>query len=130
MRYGFIGLGHLGGHLAGSLLRGGFALTVHDRNRSAAEPLLAKGAKWAGTPKALAAACDTVVTCLPSPAVSAAVLAGPDGILAGLEKGGTWIEMSTLGRDEIQRLAKLAEAHGVAVLESPVTGGVHRAAEG
>jgi 3-hydroxyisobutyrate dehydrogenase len=130
VRYGFIGLGHLGCHLAASLLRGGFALTVHDRNRAALEPLVGKGAAWADTPMALAAACDCVITCLPSPAVSEAVLAGPDGILAGLRPGGTWIEMSTLGRDEILRLAQLAEAKGVAVLESPVTGGVHRAAEG
>ena len=130
MRYGFIGLGHLGGHLAASLLRHGFALTVHDRNRKAAETLVAEGAAWAETPKALAAASDAVITCLPSPAVSEAVLTGPDGILAGLRKGGAWIEMSTLGRDEILRLAKLAESQGIAVLESPVTGGVHRAAEG
>ena len=130
MRYGYIGLGHLGGHLAASLLRNGFALTVHDRDRTAAEPLIAKGAAWTDSPKALAARCDAVITCLPSPAVSEAVLAGSDGILAGLAKGGAWIEMSTLGRDEIQRLAALAEAQGIATLECPVTGGVHKAAEG
>ena len=130
MRHGFIGLGHLGGHLATSLVRQGFPLTVHDRNRGAAESLIAKGAAWAETPRVLAAGCDVVITCLPSPAVSEAVLTGPDGILAGLKRGGTWIEMSTLGRDEIQRLARLAGAAGIAVLESPVTGGVHRAAEG
>jgi 3-hydroxyisobutyrate dehydrogenase len=130
MRYGYIGLGHLGGHLAASLLRAGFQLTVHDRNRAAADPLIAKGAAWADSPKALAARCDAVITCLPSPAVSEAVLSGADGILAGLAEGGTWIEMSTLGRDEIQRLATLAQAKGVAVLECPVTGGVHKAAEG
>jgi 3-hydroxyisobutyrate dehydrogenase len=130
MRYGYIGLGHLGGQLAASLLREGFSLTVHDRNRAAADPLVAKGAAWAESPKALAARCDAVITCLPSPAVSEAVLTSADGILAGLATGGTWIEMSTLGRDEIKRLAALAEAKGVAVLESPVTGGVHKAAEG
>ena len=130
MRYGYVGLGHLGAQLAASLLREGFALTVHDRNRVAADPLIAKGATWADSPKALAARCDVVITCLPSPAVSEAVLTGADGILAGLAKGGTWIEMSTLGRDEIQRLAGLAQAQGIAVLECPVTGGVHKAAEG
>jgi 3-hydroxyisobutyrate dehydrogenase len=130
MRYGYVGLGHLGGQLAASLLRAGFQVTVHDRNRAAADPLIAKGAVWADSPKALAARCDAVITCLPSPAVSEAVLTGADGILAGLAKGGTWIEMSTLGRDEIQRLAALAAAQGVAVLECPVTGGVHKAAEG
>jgi len=130
MRYGYIGLGHLGAPLAGSLLRDGFALTVTDLNRDLAAPLLARGAHWADSPKAVAAASDAVITCLPSPAVSEKVLCGPDGILAGLRSGGAWIEMSTLGRDEILRLAAKAAEKGIATLESPVTGGVHRAAAG
>ena len=130
MRYGYVGLGHLGGHLAASLLRAGFQVAVHDRNRAAADPLIAKGAVWADSPKTLAAQCDAVITCLPSPAASEAVLTGADGIFAGLAKGGTWIEMSTLGRDEIQRLAALSQAQGIAMLECPVTGGVHKAAAG
>ena len=130
MRYGYIGLGHLGAQLAGSLLRAGFALTIHDRNRQAAAPLLAGGAHWADSPKAVAERSDAVITCLPSPSISEQVLTGSDGILAGLSPGGTWIEMSTLGRDEILRLAAKAAEKGVATLESPVTGGVHRAAAG
>ena len=130
MRYGFIGLGNLGAPLAGSLLRAGFALTVHDRNRQAAASLLANGAGWADSPKAVAERSDAVITCLPSPAASEKVLCGPDGILAGLRTGGAWIEMSTLGRDEILRLAAKAAEKGIATLEAPVTGGVHRAAAG
>jgi 3-hydroxyisobutyrate dehydrogenase len=130
MRYGFIGLGHLGGHLAASLLKAGFSLTVHDLNPSLAGRHLALGAKWAASPKSLAAASDAVLTCLPSPKISEAVLTGPDGILAGLKSGGTWIEMSTLGRDEILTLAALAERAGIDTLEAPVTGGVHLAAAG
>src|SRR4051812_29267449 len=108
MRYGFIGLGHLGGHLAASLVRHGLALTVHDRDPRTAERLLAAGAGWADTPAACAAAADAVLTCLPSPAASRAVLAGEAGILAGLRPGGTWIEMSTNGPEEIRALAALA----------------------
>jgi 3-hydroxyisobutyrate dehydrogenase len=130
MRYGYIGLGHLGAQLAGSLLREGFPLTVTDLNRDLAAPLLARGARWADSPKAVAGASDAVITCLPSPAVSEKVLCGLDGILAGLRSGGAWIEMSTLGRDEILRLAAKAAEKGVATLEAPVTGGVHRAAAG
>ncbi|TIR64265.1 MAG: NAD(P)-dependent oxidoreductase, partial [Mesorhizobium sp.] len=66
----------------------------------------------------------------PSPKVSEAVLAGSDGLLDGLAAGGTWIEMSTNGRDEILRLAALASAKGIETLECPVTGGVHLAAAG
>jgi len=130
MRYGFIGLGHLGGHLAASLLRGGFKVSVHDINRELAGRHLAMGAKWGDSPKAVAEASDAVLTCLPSPRVSKAVLAGPDGILAGFKSGCAWIEMSTLGRDEILRLAALAGQANVGTLEAPVTGGVHLAAAG
>jgi 3-hydroxyisobutyrate dehydrogenase len=130
MRYGFVGLGHLGEKLAGSLLREGFSITVTDLDRRNAEKLLAAGASWAGSAREVAAASDAVITCLPSPKVSERVLAGPDGILDGLRPGGTWIEMSTNGRDEILRLSALAAAKGVRVLESPVTGGVHKAAAG
>lgn len=130
MRYGYIGLGHLGGHLAESLLEAGFDITVHDIDKSLAARHLKAGARWADTPETLAAGCDAVITCLPSPKVTEKVLAGEHGILGGLAPGGTWIEMSTLGRDEITRFAALAAAKGVRTLESPVTGGVHRAAHG
>ncbi len=130
MRYGYIGLGHLGGNLAASLLREGYSVTVHDRDRTAAERLIALGAAWADTPKAVAEKSDAVITCLPSPAVSEAVLCGPGGILDGLKPGGTWIEMSTLGREEIEALAGQARDKGIETLECPVTGGVHRAAHG
>src|SRR5438874_2043263 len=99
MRYGFIGLGNLGGHLAASLVRHGFAVTVTDLDPASAETLLAGGASWAETPEALAAAVDAVFTCLPSPSVSESVLTGPRGILAALKAGGTWIEMSTNDKD-------------------------------
>jgi 3-hydroxyisobutyrate dehydrogenase len=130
MRYGFIGLGNLGAHLAGSLLRGGFALTVNDLNKSAANPLIAAGARWAESPQACAAGSDAVITCLPSPAASRSVLTGEAGVLEGLKPGGTWIEMSTNDRHEIEAIAALAAKQGVATLEAPVTGGVHRAASG
>jgi 3-hydroxyisobutyrate dehydrogenase len=130
MRYGYIGLGHLGGHLAESLITHGFDVTVNDIDKALAARHLDQGAKWAATPKQLAQGVDAVITCLPSPRVTEAVLSGDDGVLAGLKTGGTWIEMSTLGRDEITRFAGLAAEKGIRTLESPVTGGVHRAAHG
>jgi len=127
MRYGYIGLGNLGGHLAASLQRSGFDLVVHDTNKGLAVRHLTKGAAWASSVRELATQVDHVFTCLPSPAASETVLLE---LLEGLKPGATWIENSTLGRDEVQRLAKLAEARGVRVLEAPVTGGVHLAARG
>jgi 3-hydroxyisobutyrate dehydrogenase len=127
MRYGYIGLGNLGGHLAASLIRNGFAVVVSDIDRSLAERHIGAGAKWAASPKEVAAQVDHVFTCLPSPAVSEKVLTQ---LLEGMKPGATWIENSTLGRDEILRLAKSAAAKGVRTLEAPVTGGVHLAARG
>jgi 3-hydroxyisobutyrate dehydrogenase len=127
MRYGYIGLGNLGGHLAASLLRAGFEVTVNDLNPDLARRHLAKGAAWADSPEALAAAVDHVFTCLPSPAASEAVLAR---MLPAMREGAHWIENSTLGRDDVKRMAGLASTMGVRLMEAPVTGGVHLAARG
>lgn len=130
MRLGFIGLGNLGRHLATSLLRSGFALTVYDRDEAAARPLIDAGAAWASSARDVAAASDSVFTCLPSPQAVVEVVTGEAGLLEGLRAGGTWIDSSTNDRHELQRLAARAQARGVHCLEAPVTGGVHLAASG
>jgi 3-hydroxyisobutyrate dehydrogenase len=121
MKIGFIGLGNLGEHLAANLLRAGFAVTVHDLNPETAAGLIEAGAVWAASPKQAAEAADTVITCLPSPAVVANVMTAADGVLAGLGEGATWIEMSTNDLNEVKRLAALAADQGVACLEAPET---------
>jgi len=130
MRVGFIGLGNLGVHLATSLQRNGFDLTVNDIRKESAADLIAKGVKWADSPKALAENVDIVITCLPSPAVVKTVMLSENGVLAGLKKGGVWMEMSTNDRHVIEEIAEKAAALGIDTLESPVTGGVHLAASG
>ncbi|NUB42874.1 NAD(P)-dependent oxidoreductase [Fertoebacter nigrum] len=127
MHYGYIGLGNLGGHLAASLIRAGFRVTVHDLNPALGARHVDMGAGWADSPAALAGMVDHVFTCLPSPAVSDAVLAQ---VLPALREGAHWIENSTLGRDDILRLGAVAAGHGVRLMEAPVTGGVHLAAQG
>ena len=127
MKYGYIGLGNLGGHIAMSLIKAGFDLTVYDLSPALGERHVKAGAKWAATPRILAEQVDHVFTCLPSPIVSEKVLTE---LLQGLKPGSTWIENSTNGRDEIIRLAAMATAKGVRTLEAPVTGGVHLAARG
>ena len=129
-RVGFIGLGNVGAKLAASLLRNGFALTVRDLDREAAQPLLDAGAGWASSPRAMATACDVVITCLPSPAASATVLEAADGLLTGLSPGKVWAEMSTTDEGEVRRLGALVAATGAAALDCPVSGGCHRAATG
>ncbi len=130
MKIGFIGLGNVGSKLAGSLLRNGFDLTVRDLDRSVAEPFLEKGAKWADSPREMAEAVDFIITCLPSPAASAAVMEADDGILAGLSAGKVWGEMSTTDEAEVKRLGALVEARGATAMDCPVSGGCHRAATG
>ena len=127
---GYIGLGHLGVHLAASLQKAGHRLTVTDLDRSSADGLIERGAEWADTAAEVAARSDVVFTCLPSPAAVNAVVTGPTGVLAGLRAGATWIDNSTNDRSETLRLAALCAERGLHMLECPVTGGVHKAAEG
>ena len=127
MHYGYIGLGNLGAACAGCLLSAGFKVTVYDLNASLAAPLVARGAVLAASARDLAASVDHVITCLPSPAVSERVLTD---ILPKMRPGASWVEMSTLGRDEVLKLAALAAASGVRMMELPVTGGVHLAHQG
>ena len=130
MNIGFIGLGNVGAKLAGSLLRNGFALTVRDLDPEQAQPLLDQGATWAASARELAANADVVITCLPSPKISAAVMEDPDGVLAGLRPESIWLEMSTTDEAEVKRLGEAVRARGALPMDCPVSGGCHRAATG
>ncbi|MGC1389285.1 MAG: NAD(P)-dependent oxidoreductase [Steroidobacteraceae bacterium] len=127
MRYGFIGLGHLGKHLAANLARGGFEVVVHDLDRGAADAVLAAGATWAPSVAVLAKSCDCLITCLPSPKATASVL---DEALPVMRSGSAWMEMSTNDFAEVEALAARAARLGIETLACPVTGGVHRAEAG
>jgi 3-hydroxyisobutyrate dehydrogenase len=127
LRYGFIGLGNLGRHLAANLARAQFDVQVHDLRRASADLAVAAGARWAESIAGLASSCDALITCLPSPAASAAVLTQA---LPRMAAGSTWIEMSTNDFVEVEKLAAEAASRGVSTLVCPVTGGVHRAETG
>ncbi|MEM7177285.1 MAG: NAD(P)-dependent oxidoreductase [Pseudomonadota bacterium] len=130
MRIGFIGLGNVGGKLAGSLVRNGHDVIVRDLDRAVARPFLEAGAGWAESPAEMAGNCEIVITCLPSPAASAAVMEAPDGILAGMKPGMIWAEMSTTDEAEVRRLGALVAARGGKPVDCPVSGGCHRADTG
>ena len=127
MHYAYIGLGNLGANCAACLLKAGFEVTVFDLNPALAARLVAMGATLASSAEAAAAAADHVITCLPSPSVSERVLRA---ILPLMKPGASWLEMSTLGREDVLRLGAVAEAAGIEMMELPVTGGVHLAAQG
>lgn len=130
MKYGFVGLGNLGAKLVANLLKGGVDVTVFDLNQEAMAKAKGQGAALAPSVAGAAGGVDGLITCLPSPAASEAVVAGPEGAFAHMPPGSTWIEMSTLGVDDIKRLAALAAEHELETLETPLTGGVHRAVTG
>ena len=130
MKIGFIGLGNLGGKLAGSLLRNKFDLTVRDLDKNLTKPFLDLGAKTANSPKELAEKVDLIITCLPSPQICAEVMEGEDGILNGLSQNKIWLEMSTTDESEVKRLGKKVTDKKAIPLDGPVSGGCHRAATG
>ena len=130
MKIGFIGLGNVGGKLAGSLVRNKFDVMVRDLDREVVQPFLDMGAEWGASPKEMAEACDIVITCLPSPAACASVMEAEDGIINGLSAGKIWAEMSTTDESEVRRLGALVAAKGAAPVDCPVSGGCHRAATG
>lgn len=129
-KIGFIGLGSLGEGLCHSLVKAGYDVTVNDLNKDLAQRLLAAGATWAATTADAVKNADVVITVLPSPAVSRAVVEGKNGVFDNLKHGGIWIEMSTTDMEDLLRLSAVAKSKGIQVLECPVTGGVHLANSG
>ena len=127
---GFIGLGNVGGKLAGSPLRNQCQLMVRDLNKTVAQPFVDAGASWADSPRIMAEQCDIVFTCLPSPAASATVMEADDGILAGLSDGKIWAEMSTTDGAEVTRLGALVKECGADPVDCPVSEGVSSCCHG
>ncbi len=127
MKVGFIGLGNVGAKLSGSLLRNGIDLTVHDLNQELVAEFVSRGAKQAEGPAQLMRDCEAVITCLPSPAASDAVM---QDMLAEVGPGKIWMEMSTTDEAEVKRLGAMVMERGGAAVDCPVSGGCHRAATG
>ena len=129
-RIGFIGLGSMGSGMTRNLLRSGFDLVVHDSRPEVLEEYAALGAEVADSAAAVAAATGTVITMLPTPAVVSDVVNGPDGILAGLPDGGTWIDMSTSVPAVADDVRRRSADRGIVVLDAPVSGMAVGAASG
>ena len=127
MKIGFVGLGNVGAKLAGSLLRNGHDLYVHDLNADFVSDFVNRGAKDGKSPAELMRACETVITCLPSPQACSAVVTA---MLDEIKPGKIWMEMSTTDASEVSRLAAIVIAKGGAAVDCPVSGGCHRADTG
>ena len=130
MKIGFIGLGNVGGKLAGSLLRNKFDLTVRDLDENLTKEFKILGAKVANSTKELSKQVDLIITCLPSPKICAEVMEGEDGVINGLSENKIWLEMSTTDEAEIKRIGQKVLDKKAIPLDGPVSGGCHRAETG
>ena len=130
MKIGFIGLGNVGGKLAGSLLRNKFDLTVRDLDENLTKEFKILGAKVANSTKELSKQVDLIITCLPSPKICAEVMEGEDGVINGLSENKIWLEMSTTDEAEIKRIGQKVLNKKAIPLDGPVSGGCHRAETG
>lgn len=128
MRLGFVGTGNMGLPMATNLLRKGHELVVHDTRAEAAQPLVAEGAVWADSPRAVAeAGVEAVLLSLPTPPIVEAVVRGDRGVLAGCTAGMAIVDLSTNSPAVVRALCEEAGAKGVGFLDAPISGGVRGA---
>jgi 3-hydroxyisobutyrate dehydrogenase len=119
----FVGLGIMGGPMAGHLLAAGHSLTVNTRTKERAEGLLKKGAKWAETPARAAAGADVVFVCVPDTPDVESVVLGTDGIISSARAGTVVIDHSTISPAATRKMSAALAARGVMMLDAPVSGG-------
>ncbi len=129
-RVGFIGLGIMGQPMALNVLRAGYPLTVWNRTRSKADPLLAEGARWADSPAEVARASDVIITIVSDTPDVEEVILGPHGIIHGARPGSVVIDMSTISPHATMRIADRLAEKGIDMLDAPVSGGDIGAREG
>ena len=123
MRVGFIGLGNMGGPMASHIIAAGHEVTVHDLRQEAAQTQLEHGAKWANSPRAVAAASEVTFTSLPGPTEVEAVALGEEGILSGSYPNSVYIDLSTSSPTLIREIHVAYQEQNVHVLDAPVSGG-------
>ena len=125
---GFIGMGHMGSHMATRLLGAGNQLTVYDRSREKSQAIA--GASVAETPRDLAAHSEVVLISVTDDAALEQVMFGPDGALAGLREGSIIIDLSTVSPRASRRLYQAARDKGAAMIDAAVSGSVPQVDQG
>jgi 3-hydroxyisobutyrate dehydrogenase-like beta-hydroxyacid dehydrogenase len=127
---GVVGLGGMGGRIAGRLLSLGHEVYGTNRTRTKADALIERGLIWCDSPRETAASADVVISMVTDGAALEAVTAGPDGILAGLRAGTIYLDMSTVSPQTSRELARRVGARGAAMLAAPVSGSLPAAEQG
>jgi 3-hydroxyisobutyrate dehydrogenase-like beta-hydroxyacid dehydrogenase len=129
-KLGFIGTGTIGNPIAARLLGAGHELLVSDVSQAATAPLEERGARRVESPRAVAQECAVVFSSLPGPAQVRAVVEGPDGLLAARRPGLVHVDLSTSSFEAVQSLCAVEAAAGAVLIDAPVSGGAHGAAQG
>lgn len=127
MKVGFIGLGRMGSAMAWNIQTAGHVLFVNDVRRDACDRVVDSGATFLGTASRVARQSEIVLISVPGPDELEAVLSGPDGLLAGLERGMLVIDTTTISPRQSKQNAESCRNLGADYLDSPVSGGQHRA---
>ncbi len=122
-KIGFIGLGIMGKPMCQNLMKAGYSCTVNTRTATKADGLLAGGATWADTPKAVAEQSDVIVTIVTDTPDVEKVLLSENGVIEGAQPGSVVIDMSTISPSATQEMASTLHAKGVDMLDAPVSGG-------
>lgn len=126
---GFIGVGNMGGPMVKNLLAAGYAVMIHDTQKSAIDACAAAGATIAASPKDLADKVETVLVCLPTPNIVREVALGAEGLVHG-SKIKTYIDLSTTGPRTAAPIAEAMNEAGIVALDAPVSGGISGAVAG
>ena len=127
---GFVGLGHMGGNMASRLLAAGYAVLGTARSRENARHLVDEGLQWRDTSREVAKGADVVITSLPDDRALEEVASGPDGLLAALAPGRTWVDMSTVSPEASRTIAARVRERGASMLDAPVSGSVPQVQSG
>ncbi len=129
-RIGFLGMGHMGSHMAQRLLDAGYQVMVYDRTPQSAQEMGRKGASVAQAPKDLAANSNVMMACVTNDEAQEAVMFGPGGALAGTRPGTLVIDLSTVSPAASRRLHQASKEQGVRMIDAAVSGSVPQVEQG
>jgi 3-hydroxyisobutyrate dehydrogenase-like beta-hydroxyacid dehydrogenase len=129
-KIGFVGLGHMGGNMAARYLAAGYSVSGEARSREGLEAILDEGLTWCDSPREVAESADIVITSIPNDDALKDVAAGDDGIIAGLEPGKVWVDMSTVSPSVSREVAKQVGETEALMLDAPVSGSVPQVQSG
>ncbi len=130
IKYGFLGIGIMGKAMAANLLKAGLEVTVWNRTSSRCDSLIDMGARQGESPAAVIQACDVTFAMVSDPEAAEALCFGPDGVLAGISQGKSYVDVSTVAPETSQKISSAIKAKGGLYLEAPVSGSKKPAEDG